>query len=78
MKTLNEMTQFERERLENMVARAIRTKRYMITLDRLTPLSDGTADLRVIYRGGFIYRLIIDDKSVLQVAREASGARGEV
>lgn len=74
MKDLLSMTQFERARLENMVARVLGTQRRFITIDKATPLSDGNADLRVVYRGGFVYRLITDGSSVLQVAREACGA----
>lgn len=74
MKDLLSMTQFERARLENMVARVLGTQRRMIMIDKATHLSDGNTDLRVIYRGGFVYRLITDGSNVLQVAREVCGA----
>lgn len=70
MKDIKDMTQFERARLENMVARALHTQRRLIKLDTATPIANGKTDLRVILRGGFVYRLITDDSSVLAVARE--------
>lgn len=74
MKDIKEMTQFERARLENMVARALYTQRRLITIDKATPLSGEKTDLRVIMRGGFVYRLITDGSSVLEVAREVCRA----
>lgn len=71
MKAIYDMTQFERARLENMVARALRTQRRFIRIDRETPLASGNVDLRVILRGGFVYRLITDGVKVFAIAREA-------
>ena len=70
MKALQDMNQFQRARLENMIARALGTQRRFIRIDKAMPLTSGNADLRVIYRGGFVYRLITDGVQVLQVARE--------
>ena len=70
MKDLLSMTQFERARLESMVARTLHTHKRLIKIDSATPLSDGNADLRVIYRGGFVYRLLSDGSLVFAVARE--------
>ncbi len=74
MKDLREMTQFEYVRLESMVARALHTQRRLITIDKAMPLSDGNADLRVIMRGGFVYRLVTDGTQVFTVAREVRRA----
>jgi len=70
MKDLRDMTQFEYVRLENMVARALHTQRRLIRIDTATPLPSGNADLRVIYRSGFVYRIITDGVRVFAVARE--------
>lgn len=74
MKDIKDMTQFERARLESMVARTLHTHKRLIKIDSATPLSDGNADLRVIYRGGFVYRLVTDGTQVFAVAREAKQA----
>lgn len=78
MKDLRDMTQFEFARLEGMVARALHTHRRLITIDTVTPLSNGNADLRVILRGGFVYRLITDGETVFSIAREVCGAGGVI
>ena len=74
MKELRDMTQFELARLENVVARALCTQRRFIRLDTAKPLSGGNADLRVLYRGSFVYRLITNGEQVFQVAREVRRA----
>lgn len=74
MKNILDMNQFERERLENMVARTLHTQRRLIRIDMAIPLPSGNADLRVIMRGGFVFRLITDGSSVLEVAREVCRA----
>ncbi len=74
MKALKDMTQFEHERLESMIARTLHTHKRLIRIDSATPLSCGNADLRVIYRGGFVYRLITDGTQVFAVAREVKQA----
>ena len=74
MKALKDMTQFERARLESMVARTLHTHKRLIKIDSATPLSDGNADLRVIYRGGFVYRLITDGTQGFAVAPEVKQA----
>ena len=74
MKALKDMIQFERARLESMVARTLHTHKRLIKIDSAMPLSDGNADLRVIYRGGFVYRLITDGTQAFAVAREVKQA----
>ena len=74
MKDIKEMNQFEVARLENKIARALYTQRRLIRIDASTPLSDGHTDLRVILRGGFVYRLVWDGANILQVAREVGRA----
>ena len=74
MKDIKDMTQFERARLESMVARTLHTHKRLIKIDSATPLSCGNADLRVICRGGFVYRLITDGTQVFAVAREVKQA----
>ena len=74
MKAIKDMTQFEFARLESMVARSLHTHKRLITIDTATPLSSGNIDLRVIMRGGFVYRLITDGTQVFAVAREVKQA----
>ncbi len=74
MKAIEEMTQIEYTRLENMVARALQTQRRCIRIDSATPLSDGIYNLRVIYRGLFPYRLITDGTTVFKITREVRKA----
>lgn len=74
MKAIKDMTQFEFSRLESMVARTLHTHKRLITIDTAKPLSSGNADLRVILRGGFVYRLITDGTQVFAVAREVKQA----
>lgn len=70
MKAIKDMTQFEFARLASTVARALHTHKRLITIDTAKPLPSGNADLRVIMRGGFVYRLITDGTQVFAVARE--------
>lgn len=74
MKAIKDMSQFEYERLKSMVARTLHTHKRLITIDAATPLPSGNADLRVIMRGGFVYRLITDGTQVFAVAREVQQA----
>ena len=74
MKDLQDMTQFEYARLESMVARTLHTCKRFVTLDTATPLPSGNTDLRVILRGGFVYRLVTDGTRVFAVAREVREA----
>lgn len=74
MKAIKDMSQFEYERLKSMVARTLHTCKRFITLDTAKSLSSGNADLRVILRGGFVYRLITDGTQVFAVAREVKQA----
>lgn len=74
MKDLQDMSQLEYLRLENMIARTLRTHKRLITIDTAMPLPSGNADLRVIMRGGFVYRLITDGTQVFAVAREVKQA----
>ncbi len=67
MKAIKDMTQFEFARLESMVARSLHTHKRFITIDTATPLSGDNADLRVILRGGFVYRLVTDGTQVSQL-----------
>lgn len=73
MKDIKDMTQFEYMRLENMVARALHTQRRLLRIDTAMLLPSGNADLRVVLRGGFVYRLITDGVEISAVAREVSG-----
>lgn len=66
---MEEMTYKEILRLENICARALRTQRRFIRIDKILPRTDKIAVIRVIYRG-FTYLLTANEKYVLQIARE--------
>ena len=63
------MTQFQYDKLMNMLARALRTQRRFIELVRSVPLDNGNTAHSVKVRG-YRYRVTLRGDEVVEVARE--------
>ena len=74
MAMIEKMTGEQYERFLSVIARYIGTRKQFIRLDEVIPLSDGTEDVRVIYRGGFVYRFLVRDGEIMKSWREVKRA----
>ena len=60
-------------RLLNAIARSIGTRKEFIRIVSETPIEDGRTLVCAVYRGGFVYRLIVCDFTVEKIWRDYRG-----
>lgn len=70
MKDIGLMTNAERARLENLIARALQTQRRCIRIDKAHYLPNGEAYLRVLYLRAFPYWFVTDGERIITYYRE--------